>query len=143
MKIIALNNSFNDIHAYAGIIFLNDFRQEKSMTIDLKDAFWRIKLSGNFNSHVPFSLDLINKEIVIIDQYHVTFGGSNIQRIAGDVTVFKDKYLNSTLTKYNMYDLVKMYCDENGILIVDKDADLDLSIDNISKYLENILNILR
>lgn len=137
------DNHFNEVHAYTGIIFLNDLRQEESMTIDLKDAFWRIKLSGNFNSHVPFSLDLINKEIVVIDQYHVTSGGSNIERIANDVVMFKEKYLNSVLTKYNMYDLIKMYCEENGILIVDKEADLDLSIDNISQYLESIVNILK
>ena len=147
---------YNDVKTYSGVQLLSNLRTEKTGYININDYLFKMELHGEFQSHVALAVDLITKEIVIIDQYSKESKGINIDSMGYKLEEYKKLYFNASDYKENMYDFLIMYCEANEIQVIDNidSADIIFSYDdykdikenqelfNISNNLEKILDLL-
>jgi hypothetical protein len=147
---------YDDMQAWSGVQLLSELRTEKTQFINLNDYLFKVKLTGPYQSHTALAIDLVTKEIVIIDKYSEESSGINVNSMAGKMNEFKKLYFNASDYKENMFDFLMMYCEANNFTITtDIDsADIICSYDdydnisenqvqfNISNNLENIISLL-
>jgi len=147
---------YSDIRAWSGVQLLSNMRTEKKGEININDSLFKVKLDGSFRSHTAIAIDVITKEIVILDQYSEERSGINIHSMANKMNEYKKLYFNATDFNCSVYGLLEMYAEANDFEIVQnpEDANIlcsyndfkDLSANqvnfNVSDNLENIINLL-
>ena len=148
--------NFNNFISYSGVQLLDEMRTEKQQHININNSLFKVELKGDYTSYMPLAIDLITKEIVIIDKYQKGGNAINIGLMTKELEKYKRLYFNSLDYKENMSSFLNLYCKANGYTVVEdyKDADIICSYNdykdlrkeqlmyNISTNLESILNLL-
>ena len=148
--------NFNNFISYSGVQLLDEMRTEKQQHININNSLFKVELKGDYTSYMPLAIDLITKEIVIIDKYQKAGNSINIDLMTKELEKYKRLYFNSLDYKENMSSFLNLYCKANGYTVVEdyKDADIICSYNdykdlrkeqlmyNISTNLESILNLL-
>lgn len=145
------NDYDTDINCYSGIQLLEN-RIEKNDYIDISDSILKLKLAGDYQSHLTLAIDFNTNEIVIIDRYDESERGCGAYTIRNQLDMFKMEYFEAINMKMNMFELLELYCKSNNIELVStvEDADIvcsyndmeDKEVFNISNNLERIVNLL-
>ena len=152
--------NYDNTNTWSGVQLLSELRTEKTEYININDYLFKMKLGGNFSSHVGVAVDLETMEIVIIDQYSLEQNGINLNSMANKINEYKKQYFNAIDFKENMYHFLTLYCMANEYELVEdiKEANIILSYNdnilsselsyndkkvfNISNNLEKIIDLL-
>ena len=148
--------NYDSMNAWSGVQLLSSMRTEKKQSVNINDSLFKVKLSGEYQSHAALAIDLETMEIVIMDQYSEDRNGMNVNSMVGKMNEFKKLIFNASEFSENIYDLILMYCEANELFITNdiQSADIIVSYDdykglaanqtmfNVSNNLENIINLL-
>jgi len=146
---------YSEMNTWSGVQLLSELRTEKKQSVNLNDSLFKVKLDGNFQSHVAIAIDLETMEIVIMDQYSEERNGININSMARKMNEYKKLIFNASEFNENLYDLLGMYCEANEFFVTEDIHSADIvcsyndqklaanqTIFNVSDNIENIIDLL-
>lgn len=141
-----------DFNVYSGIMLLDELRKESEQFIDIDNCLYKMKLQGEYKSHLACAIDIETMEIVIIDKYGTK--GRTFYGTSGDMETMKRAYFDAVDYSMNMYNLIEAYCKANDIEVVDNREDAERLVSyndihqkgtqmfNVAKNLEKIMGLL-
>jgi hypothetical protein len=144
-----------DINAYSGVILLDELRTSPKTSININDALFKMKLSGDFTTHTAVAVDFKTREIVIIDKYSKERKYMTLDNSFANMDIMRKKYFDATSFMENVYSVLKMYAKANNLKVVKtiEEADVvcsyndyklreDQKMFNVGTNITEVLNLL-
>jgi hypothetical protein len=134
---------------------LDELRTSPKTSININDALFKMKLSGDFTTHTAVAVDFKTREIVIIDKYSKERKYMTLDKSFANMDIMRKKYFDATSFMENVYSVLKMYAKANNLKVVKtiEEADVvcsyndyklreDQKMFNVGTNITEVLNLL-
>lgn len=146
-----VNDFDTDVTTFSGVQLLGEMRTNKSREIDITDVLFKMRLVGKYQSHMPLALDLVTKEIVIIDTYSEGKSGMTISMNLNKYELLRRLSFDAEEFRENVYDFFQLYAEANELTLCDQaDAEMLIALSddetkqtfNVGKWIEEVIGVL-